>query len=333
MPDETTISASSFPTASTASTVSPPAPVLAPGLSTPSLNLPNGMRIVCQTSTEARFFYEDIFEKRIYHRHNIVLDDVETVFDVGANIGMFALFIGRFCPRAKIYSCEAAPPIFSILSHNASSHGLRAELFNVAVTDREGEAELTFYPRSSGMSSIYADREAERRALEAIFENQLKQGLEGMEKVMEHSEDLLEERLRSQTFTVPTVSLSQLFRRTGVEQVDLLKIDVQRAEADVLAGIAEADWPRIRQIVIEVHDEAGRLARLSDELESRGFDLVTEQDAHYESSEIFNLYAARPREARSKPSSTPRRARDRATLLRNALMAQKNAADCMEERG
>jgi hypothetical protein len=38
--------------------------------------------------------------------------------------------------------------------------------------------------------------------------------------------------------------------------VDLLKIDVERAELDVLLGIDERDWPRIRQIVAEVHEDA-----------------------------------------------------------------------------
>ena len=31
-------------------------------------------------------------------------------------------------------------------------------------------------------------------------------------------------------------------------QVDLLKVDVERAELDVLRGISSQDWPRIRQV-------------------------------------------------------------------------------------
>ena len=43
------------------------------------------------------------------------------------------------------------------------------------------------------------------------------------------------------------------------EKIDLLKIDVEKGELEVLNGIEDADWPRIHQIVMEVHDLDGRV--------------------------------------------------------------------------
>ena len=42
-----------------------------------------------------------------------------------------------------------------------------------------------------------------------------------------------------------------------IESIDLLKIDTQRAEMDVLVGVDPPDWARIKQVVMELHDQVG----------------------------------------------------------------------------
>lgn len=287
------------------------------------LSLPNGLEIACQTTSEARYFYEDIFVKRIYVRHGIDLSDAECVFDVGANIGLFTLFALRFSPRARVYAFEPAPALFEILRHNTAGHGEAVRLFHCGVSRRSGRGTLTFYLSSSGMSSFYGDPDEEREALRSIFENQRRQGVEGVEEVLEHADDLLAERLRNKTFDVELLPLSQVIRDEGVERIDLLKIDVQKSEEDVLAGIEPADWPKIRQVVVEVHDVAGRVERLREVLEERGFTVVADQDVHYESSPIWNLYAARSRPAETVGCPALSRTRVRAGRLFAAARSQR----------
>jgi hypothetical protein len=45
-------------------------------------------------------------------------------------------------------------------------------------------------------------------------------------------------------------------------RVDLLKIDVERAELEVLNGIEQSDWSKIKQVVMEVHDTDKRLEKV-----------------------------------------------------------------------
>ena len=66
-------------------------------------------------------------------------------------------------------------------------------------------------------------------------------------------------------------------RELGIEHVDLLKIDVEGAEWDALVGIEETDWARIRQLAIEVHDVDGRVARIRELLERKGYDVAVER--------------------------------------------------------
>lgn len=54
-----------------------------------------------------------------------------------------------------------------------------------------------------------------------------------------------------------TTTVSHALIEAGVgphETVTLLKIDVERDELNVLKGIEAADWGRISQVVVEVHE-------------------------------------------------------------------------------
>jgi FkbM family methyltransferase len=154
-------------------------------------------------------------------------------------------------------------------------------------------ASFTFYPNSSGMSSFYADEREEREALSAIMRNQLQQGVPGMERIMQHAGALLDERLKAVTYECRLRAISEIIREENVGVIDYLKIDVQKSELDVLRGIANDDWPKIRQIVIEVHDLDGRLNEISELLDRNGYAVAIEQDDHYENSILYNLFARR----------------------------------------
>lgn len=255
--------------------------------------LPNHMEIAYQSRAEVSFFYNDIFEKQIYLRHGVTLADGDCVFDIGANIGFFTLFAHQNYNDIKVYAVEPAPPLFEILRFNTQRHGVNAKLLNCGMSRAAGTATFTFYPNSSGLSSFYADEQEERNVLRAILDNHAQQGVEGIEQVMRYADDLLEERLKSQTYQCRLRTLSDVIREHRVAHIDFLKIDVQKSEHDVLLGINEEDWPKIKQIVIEVHDIDGRLQQVHELLQARGYNIAVEQDNHYQSSNQYNLFARR----------------------------------------
>ncbi|MBD2183505.1 FkbM family methyltransferase [Planktothrix sp. FACHB-1355] len=255
--------------------------------------LPNNLEIVYQTKAEADYFYEDIFQNRVYLKHGINLRDRAIIFDVGANIGMFTLFASQNCNNPTIYCFEPAPPLFEILRLNTTFYEINAKLFNFAISNEPKTATFTFYPNSSGMSSFYADKQEEKEVLKAIMLNQLENGMAGMEQVMEHADELLEERFKAQPFTCQLRTISEIISENNVERIDLLKIDVQKSELDVLQGIKENDWQKIQQIVIEVHDIEGRLQQVTNLLKNQGYRVEAEQEDLYEGSNIHNVYAIR----------------------------------------
>ncbi|MEL6704589.1 MAG: FkbM family methyltransferase [Bacteroidota bacterium] len=258
------------------------------------VRLPNGLDIVCQSPTEALFFYEDLFEKQVYFRNGITLPEDACVFDVGSNIGMFMLSVHFLCVRPRLFCFEPAPPLYRILDENRRRHGVDATLHNFGISDEETTASFTFYPQSSGMSSFHGDLDEERQVLRSLMENQRDHGMPGMEAVMKHADDLLEARLQSTALTCQLRRLSDVIAEHGISTIDLLKIDVQKCEMEVLHGLSEEDWPKIKQIVVEVHDTEGRVEAMNALLHEHGYRVLAEQDTLYEGTGIYNLYAHRP---------------------------------------
>ena len=259
------------------------------------LTLPNGMNVAYQVKPELLQFYDDMFEKRIYTKNGITLREGDCVFDVGANIGMFTVFVAHQYPRTRIFAFEPVPQLFEILSENASWAEAEVVLLNCALSDHAGTAELTFYPNTSGMSSFYPDPEEERAALRTLIHNELTQGNAEVESLLRYEDELVEQRLKAETVTCQLRTLSSVIREYGVERIDLLKVDVEKAELDVLAGIEEEDWRKIEQAVLEVHDLEGRIEQVSELFRRHGFTVQLEQDELYKGSDRYNLYALRER--------------------------------------
>lgn len=294
--------------------------------------LPNGLEVAYQSKAELLQFYDDIFEKGVYTRHGITLREGACVFDVGANIGMFTLFVASQVPGARIFAFEPAPPLFAILSANAAPFGDRVALFNCGLSSRAGNAELTFYPHSSGMSSFYPDEREEKAALRTLIRNERERGREGIEAILRYEDELVEQRFRKETWTCPLRALSEVLRGRPVPRIDLLKIDVEKSEMDVLAGLSIEDWAKVEQVVLEVHDLGDRLREVSGLLRSRGFAVTLEQDDLYRGSDRWNLYALREHIGAGTAGSI-RRGGHAAAAIRRAEERARRLRETMQKGG
>jgi len=93
--------------------------------------------------------------------------------------------------------------------------------------------------------------------------------------------------------TRPIVTVSDVIDAHGLDSVTMLKVDVERAELDVLAGVSESHWPRIHRVNLECHDTSGSLDRVLDLLRRRaGFDDVR-VDRLFGDARLYNVAARR----------------------------------------
>jgi non-ribosomal peptide synthase protein (TIGR01720 family) len=139
------------------------------------------------------------------------------------------------------------------------------------------------------MSGRFADASADSEVVKTFVMQQQ----QGSELPAAQLDDLIAERLTSENFTCQLKTLSEVIRDEGVRKIDLLKIDVEKGELAVLAGIEDADWSKIDQIVMEVHDLDGRVRQVTELLSSRGFKIDVQQDATLAQTNLYNLYARR----------------------------------------
>lgn len=255
--------------------------------------LPNGMAIVHLNRSETDFVYQEIFEEKTYLKHGITLNSESCIFDVGANIGMFSLFMAQTCKDAVIYAFEPIPPVFEVLSLNASLYGLNIKLFDCGLSSEEMDDEFTYYPYVSVISGRFANTTDEQEVVKSFLLNQQSIGNDQTALSSAEIDELLAERLTSQRFNCHLTTISGVIRENGIAQIDLLKIDAEKSEMFVLAGIEEEDWSKIRQIIVEVHDIDGRLEQITTLLKKHGYELTLEQDALLKDTGLYNIYAVR----------------------------------------
>lgn len=227
---------------------------------------------------------QEIVGNRLYLQHGITVSPGDVVLDVGANVGVAAAFFAVEC-GATVHSFEPIAPTFDDLCETIRELPT-CRAHNVAVGAGSGTAEITYYPRADAMSGLYADPDADRELTRACLVNA------GMDPA--DADARVGDLYQGVTMTCIVRTLSDVLADLGIGRVDLLKVDVERAELDVLRGIRDNDWPRVRQLVLEVHDEEGRLAAVTGILEARGFHLVVDQDPVMAGTGLYVVYATRP---------------------------------------
>ena len=273
--------------------------------------LPNGTAVAQLNRNETDYIYQEIFARQAYLRHGITIKDGDCLFDVGANIGLFTLFANQIAKRPRMYSFEPNPAVYEILKANAKLYGSDVKLFNCGLADKAKSTTFTFFPGFSLLSGFYADAQAEKEVVKTFMINQQKTGVSEMTELVEQADAILEERFTPQSFNAELRTVSSVIEQDEIECIDLLKINVEKSELDVLLGIKDSDWQKIKQIVLEV-DVKDNLPTITSLLEKRGYEYVVEQDNLLEGTSLCYVYAIRPsaerRLIREQPAGTHVRA-------------------------
>lgn len=147
--------------------------------------------------------------------------DVKTVFDVGANVGLWTNQFKRNHPTSKIYSFEPVPETFETLVKNTQNLE-DVRLFNLALSDSNDHLEFNYYPNNSYFSSIYEDHLPGMKPVKKLVNAQ-------------KGDDFCEE--------------------FGIQTIDFLKIDTEGSEPKVLRGFQKMiELRKIKMIQFEYGD-------------------------------------------------------------------------------
>lgn len=265
------------------------------------LKLPNGERINYIDKLTARYVYDEIYRDNIYLQFGINIKDNDTVLDVGANIGLFTRFILQQAQNLKIYAFEPITPIFKVLKLNTINLPAEIHLFNFGLGEKEIDLEFNYYPKVSGDSAAikfnwdfkvskfvehYNELVCKEFPIARLIPKKYRKRVvnSGLKKVYQA------EKVMGKIKT-----LSKVIEENNIEQIDLLKIDAENYEKYVLAGIDVNDWPKIRQISMEVHThvkgEENLLDEISSSLEQKGYEIHRGGNPQETLQGVYMLYA------------------------------------------
>ena len=196
---------------------------------------------------ESFTFFENLI-RRDYFGHGICLGAGETVVDIGANIGAFAVLAAKIVgPTGRVIAFEPVSTTFARLQANVALNGLH----NVVACRQAIEARDGTVAIRVGAKSAFATAHGH---------------LEG-ETTVE---------------TVPSVSIERIFDQHGIDRIQLLKMDCEGGEYGILRSLSNELASRIDQVAMEVHDVEGEsIEEIATILVSLGFSIDKQFDRNW----------------------------------------------------
>jgi FkbM family methyltransferase len=142
-----------------------------------------------------------------------MLASARTFLDAGSNIGAAALYFAYCSPNARVVCVEPSPRALRLLQRNAAQIE-QADIVRAAIAEEDGEVVLHEMPDTQ--SSSLRPREG---AIDSV--------------------------------TVPGRTLDAVLTDLGIEDLDVLKLDVEGAELEILRGFTGLE--RVGLILAEIH--------------------------------------------------------------------------------
>ena len=265
------------------------------------VTVPSGHRISSVNANETTYQYKEIFQDRIYVDDHVEYPHDAVVLDVGANIGMFSLFVASELPQARVFAFEPLAPIRERLQRNVRRYAPGVSILPCGLSDVDRVETFTYYPGYSMMSGqqAYADAAGERAVIASYLGKAAQSGDASARLLADRLDEVLDGRFEGQAHQCRLRRLSDVIDDLGLDRIDVLKIDVQRAELDVLRGIEPRHLALVRAVAMELHDDPGRQTRgrreeITGLLEAAGFIVRTSQDPLLVGTDRWNLVAHRP---------------------------------------
>lgn len=124
--------------------------------------LPNNQQVFCLGKEEASTIYHQVED---YFKHEIRINPGDTIFDVGANIGLFSLRVDELSKKqAHIYAFEPIPNIASVLTQNAERFNpAQINVFSIGIGNKMETVKFYYYPNASAISTRYPDKNGQEK--------------------------------------------------------------------------------------------------------------------------------------------------------------------------
>jgi FkbM family methyltransferase len=132
--------------------------------------------------------------------------NANTIFDIGANTGIFALIAKSVNPAAKVYAFEPINRVHKKLKENIDLNGYDIKSYPLAISDTNGKAYVYDQPSSANIYSVTVNKNMDPDSVSKVKTE------------------------------IDIITLDSFITDHSIRGIDLMKIDVETHEGEVLEG-------------------------------------------------------------------------------------------------
>lgn len=240
-------------------------------------------------SADNKLIIHEIFTNDCYFDHGIgsALRAIAkpVVFDVGANIGLFAIAVSKI-PGVRVHCFEPIPEVAAACTQNVAKFlNAQSKVHTIGLGDKQaadkGELLFRYFPFVAVATSMLPEVKMNIdpmavlkaqitdfvavgatpafpslwivRALDRPILGKLVFLLFVLPMAVAFMlRRAIRRRLHTYPVRCPIRTLSQVMAAEGIDRIDLLKVDAEGAETLVLKGIEDRDWPKIQRVVLDI---------------------------------------------------------------------------------
>ena len=202
----------------------------------------SGLKIKIRVNSTDLMALTHVWMIQEYSDDDFPISNDDVIIDVGAHIGLFALFASQFCKNGKIFCYEPIKENYKILIENIEMNQIQ-NIFpnNLAVTKETSRVKIFLNDDQSGHSMFTQNK------------------------------NFVE---------VDSKSLSDIFIDNGIKECDFLKLDCEGAEYEIIESLPSDLFTKINKTAIEYHmvdTKPELLEQLINKLKQFSFSVHTRQ--------------------------------------------------------
>jgi len=207
------------------------------------------------------FLINEIFKKKRYYKKGFEINQNDTIIDIGANMGLFILWIAPQAMKGKIIAIEPSSS-FKILEHNIKLNNLNnVKIINAAICYKNKEIEIINYPKFNIIC----------HAID-LKPSIITKSLINLRFIFNNQKPIIEK--------AKCISLEQIIEINKINKIDFLKIDCEGSEYNILRNLPKKYFKIINKIAMEFHEFAidQKHVELKNILQNNGFKVIIEKN-------------------------------------------------------
>ena len=175
----------------------------------------NGTKIKLRVNSTDIMAFTHVWLLHEYDRTEFEITNTDIVIDIGAHIGLFALFASQFCKNGKIYCFEPVKENFEVLESNLILNNIKNVIAVNAAISTSNEKITIYLNEDESGHSMYVT---------------------GTKKIQ-----------------VKSFTLQNVFDSNKLEKCNFIKIDCEGEEYKIIDSLSTPYFNKINKMCIEYH--------------------------------------------------------------------------------